>query len=74
MNLIVGKTTSERFGFKAKPNNTSAEEEEPQVMVGSTISSDFGPSYQQVKSRSCHMNVFDMLCINGYNKDYHTGK
>lgn len=74
MNLILGKTTSERYGFKAKPAGNSSEEEEPQVMVGSTISSDFGPSYQQLKSKPCHINIFDMLCFNGYNAEYYSGK
>jgi len=70
--MFVGKTTSERFGFKAKANSTTETEEEinaPQV-VGSTISSDHAQEYQPIKPKAFYNNIADMLFLNAYNTEF----
>lgn len=65
VNTLVGRTTSERFGFKAKTNQSTEEEEAAPVMVGSTISSDHQP-YSQLQNRPFYRNIIDMLFVNAY--------
>lgn len=69
MNTLVGRTTSERFGFKAKTNQTSEEEEAAPVMVGSTISSDHQP-YVQLQNKPFYRNIVDMLFANAYSPEF----
>lgn len=72
LNILVGRTTSERFGFKAQ-NNSSTEEEQGPVMVGSTISSDHAPVFV-LKVKPWYANLADMLFLNSSEPEYGSTK
>ena len=77
INLCKGRTTCERYGFRAKSIKKATEEnikslEEP-IIVGSTLTSETR-AYYLLEEKYWTQNIIDMLFRNNYHKDYNLKK
>jgi hypothetical protein len=75
--MLLGRTTSERFGFRAKgalksEASSKSELEEP-MMIGTTLTKPDDASYI-LEEKNCCSNIFDMLCFNSSNPEFDNKK